>query len=340
MCASMTLLERSMSGSPKDSYFHTCVVFNGTDAQAVAYAVRFIGTALCHREGKRDEMALLICKRSSWDSVIRILGTRMTDLFEKDMCIDVKSKCCHEMNRKTLDKILGSCFDKCNILKHPKPSADREVMGVICESSNVASADLAGKCFTNANDLKDHALNNEEVWKDGHLRDQGTREENLKRLLVRFVDEEPLHVVKSKDFPMSNIAHDPGGLLWNYIGAANDMSVHLDNIVLVVVAGLSQMQTEEPVEYDPFADVVDEIVIPHPFTATGVAEHGDYFHRTYNNKYILRYAMSIATTVNALNRNENLPNFVLFEPLPTDHSDEKKFISFLSERFGYIYRLD
>ncbi|GBE62450.1 5-methylthioadenosine phosphorylase, putative [Babesia ovata] len=317
------------------------LVYAGDEALAVVHAMSLLGAVLNCLEELRDKRGLLICKRTSWDAAVALLGRSLSDNF--DSCITPCSAL-HELyesnctTQSSLEKLFGHAFRVgSSVLNAAKQSEGWDMLndvidGQLCSQLSNASMHTS---LTQQNAAMTQAVGDTQKqtytsFSGGNtiyrsmqriLAMERSRENTLDRLLVRFVDQIPLESTSGKRSSAFNPFVEPGlEMKWNYIQAANEMCDHPPDIGVTVVAGLSHMNlirhnaaanAEEANNSDDgehrissnSSDVKSNPTM-HPFDGSDRFSWDDEGKRqSVRLRSLKSYTFCIALTLNALNVN-------------------------------------
>ncbi|CDR98065.1 hypothetical protein, conserved [Babesia bigemina] len=238
------------------------LVYTGDESLAVVHAMSLLGTVLNCLEELRDKYGLLICKRTSWDAAVALLGRSLSDNF--DSCV-APCNALHELYESSCDpqsslaRLLGHAFRvDSSDLKAAEQDGDWDFLNDVIDGqlcSQLSNATMRS-CNTQQNSESTQASSDTNKQTSTGLAGDDTvyrsmqrilamernREKCLERLLVRFVDEIPLESTSGKRSSAFNPFVEPGlEMKWNYIQAANELCNHPPDIGVTIVAGLSHM---------------------------------------------------------------------------------------------------
>ncbi|ORM42311.1 uncharacterized protein BXIN_1555 [Babesia sp. Xinjiang] len=356
------------------------LVFNGGEGHAVAHAMSLLGVLLNCVDELKDKYGLLICKRSSWDAAVTILDHSLYDSFgacgyhrEFSQGLSVVA----EDVQDTLEAIFRHAFGvEDALIQTPSRSRIRgsladDISNDLCSQMSNASLHTEGAVsgqeqvptnFSRTTPTPANTNGSDYCSMQNMITMDRSREMNLERLIVRFVEDTPMESLGEKRSADFNTFVEPGlEMKWNYIQAANEICIHPPSVAVTVVADLAYMQfhrkrREECVQRlhcnsnsaNSGVDTSSEDTYhspTHPFdTGSMITWEEGGFRLTW----LRSYTFSVALTLNALNANlvqsqpetTKLPKLFLMERLPATVCSQRKFMSFLRSRFQFLYRLE
>ncbi|KAK1442411.1 hypothetical protein BgAZ_404410 [Babesia gibsoni] len=373
----------------------TCaLVYDGGESQGIVHALSLLSTLLNCVDELQDKRGLLICKRATWEQAAECLDRGMTDCFED--CTFPCSRLCGQNSsdidpKDALDQILRHAFlsesrSNRKFGGRGSPGTLSEIMEYeLCSQMSGASLHKVGSIPSQASGLLNLGRCSLIVSSQGKVSDdysvmqkimemERRREEKLRRLIVRFVDDLPLDYLDSgkemKTCTPFNPFVEPGmETKWNYIQAANEIAFHPEDIAVVVVVGLSQIELDahqiEGRVSPPTSSRIpspNEDAEPESHMSTTYTHPFDSYERpkweldeeeegngvAYQYREISLYAFALQLTLNAFqanlgrsnSTNMGLTKLYFLESLPTKETDQEKFIAFLRSRFQFTYKLE
>ncbi|GIX65174.1 5-methylthioadenosine phosphorylase, putative [Babesia caballi] len=356
------------------------LVYRGGEAAAVAHAMSLMGTLLGCADDLQGKRGLLICTRAAWEAAASLLGRSLSDNFDSctPPCPALRALSAEGPDeQESLERLLRHAFrTESSAMQSPHHSrwdaltevVDHDSCSQLSTASMRTGATVASQGTLAAGFDSCARTPTRAAGADYHfsaaqrlLATERAREGRLERLLVRFVDEAPYETLYGKRRTPFNMFVEPGcETKWNYIQAANEISLHPPDIGVVVVAGLSLLPLHRTRGKGHDARAADEkggnpdagspsFPSIHPFDGSDFINWEEPFGGRRERVNCLKsYTVCLSITLNALQINVaragsaggRLPKLFFIDRLPARAGDHQNFITFLRNRFQFLYRLD